>query len=67
MLLSLLFSPACAFLPASSQITCCPPATFIIHAAGVLKKRVNPGPPALQVSADPWAFTVGEEVDAYVF
>lgn len=66
-ILSLLFSPACAFLFASSWITCCPSlAAFIIHAAGLLKKGVSPGPRVLQVSADPLDFTV-DEVDAYMF
>lgn len=43
------------------------PLAFITHAAGVLKKGVNPAPSTLQVSADPWDFTVGEQVDADAF
>lgn len=33
----------------------------------VLKKGVNPALPTFQVSADPWDFTGGEQVDADVF
>ena len=31
------------------------------------KEGVNPVPSTLQVSADPWDFTVGEQVDAGTF
>lgn len=41
-LLSLLFSPACAFLPASSRITCCPPCHLHYPCCWSFKEKGQP-------------------------